>query len=42
MRKNEMFKSFVHDIALHIVVANPAYVNIDEVPADEIEKERDL
>ncbi|MFC2145279.1 translation elongation factor Ts [Actinomycetota bacterium] len=40
--RNEMFKSLVHDIALHIAAANPAYVTIDEVPADEIEKEKEI
>ncbi|MFC2159482.1 translation elongation factor Ts [Actinomycetota bacterium] len=40
--RNEMFKSLVHDIALHIAAANPTYVTIDEVPADEIEKEKEI
>ena len=40
--RNDVFKSLVHDIALHIAAANPAYVNIDEVPADEIEKEKEI
>jgi len=40
--RNEMFKSFVHDIALHIAAANPSYVNVEEVPEDIIEKEKDI
>ncbi len=40
--RNEIFKSLVHDIALHIAAADPAYVTIDEVPADEIEKEKEI
>ena len=40
--RNEMFKSLVHDIALHIAASNPAYVSIDEVPSDEIEKEKEI
>ena len=40
--KNEMFKSLVHDIALHIAAANPTYVTIDEVPTDEIKKEKEI
>ncbi|MCJ7666056.1 MAG: translation elongation factor Ts [Actinobacteria bacterium] len=40
--RNEMFKSLVHDIALHIAAANPSYVSVNEVPADEIEKEKDI
>ncbi len=40
--RNEMFKSLVHDIALHIAAANPTYVTMDEVPTDEIEKEKEI
>lgn len=40
--RNEIFKSLVHDIALHIAAANPSYVSIDEVPADETEKEKEI
>ena len=38
--KGDMFKSIVHDIALHIAASNPAYVTKEEVPADVIEKEK--
>jgi len=34
------FKVFMHDIAMHIAAAAPTYVRNDEVPAGEIEKER--
>lgn len=40
--RNQVFKSLVHDIALHIAAANPAYVTVDEVPADEVEKEKEI
>lgn len=40
--RNEIFKSFVHDIALHIAAADPTYVTVDEVPSDEIEKEKEI
>ncbi len=40
--RNEIFKSLVHDIALHIAAADPAYLTVDEVPADEIEKEKEI
>ncbi len=40
--RNEVFKSLVHDIALHIAAADPAYVTVDEVPADEVEKEKEI
>jgi elongation factor Ts len=40
--RNEMFKSFVHDIALHIAAANPEYVSTEEVPDDIVEKEKEI
>lgn len=40
--RNEIFKSFVHDLALHIAAADPAYVSVEEVPGKEIEKEKDI
>ena len=40
--RNEMFKSFVHDVALHIAAADPSFVTMDQVPADDIEKEKDI
>ena len=40
--RNEMFKTFVHDVALHIAAANPSYINIDEVPVSILEKEKEI
>jgi elongation factor Ts len=40
--RNEMFKSFVHDIALHIAAANPLYITTEEVPEDIVEKEKEI
>ena len=40
--KNEDFKNFVKDIAMHIVASNPKYRTKEEVPNEEIEKERDI
>ncbi len=40
--RNEMFRSFVHDIALHIAAANPEYVSTEEVPDDIVEKEKEI
>jgi len=40
--RNEMFKSFVHDVALHIAAANPSCISIEEVSAEEVEKEKDI
>ena len=40
--KGDMFKNLVHDIALHIAAANPSYVTVEEVPAEVIEKEKNI
>ena len=40
--KNESFREFVKDITLHIAAAGPQYVDRDEVPAAQLEKERDI
>jgi elongation factor Ts len=29
-----------HDVALHIAAMNPAYIDVDDVPADVLEKEK--
>lgn len=40
--KNEEFKSFVKDVAMHIAAAKPEYVRKEEVPADVIGKEKEI
>jgi len=40
--KNEGFKSFVKDVAMHIAAANPSYVTKEEVPTEELEKEKEI
>ena len=40
--KNEAFRSFVHDIAMHIAAANPLYVRREDVPQELIDKEREI
>ena len=40
--KNEDFKDFVKDICMQVAAANPKYVSRDEVPAEEIEHEREI
>jgi elongation factor Ts len=40
--KNEGFKTFVKDVAMHIAAANPSYVVPAEVPADIIAKEKEI
>ncbi|MBZ4665354.1 translation elongation factor Ts [Mahella sp.] len=36
------FRSFVHDIAMQIAAANPRYVAKEDVPADVLEKEKEI
>lgn len=40
--RNEDFKEFAHDLALHIAAANPLYVNPTDVPGEEMAKEREI
>ncbi|MBU4438074.1 MAG: translation elongation factor Ts [Firmicutes bacterium] len=40
--KNEGFKNFVKDVAMHIAAANPLYVTKEEVPTEELEKEKEI
>lgn len=40
--KNEEFQAFTKDVAMQIAAANPKYVRREEVPADEIEKEKEI
>lgn len=35
-------KELAHDIAMQIAAANPSYVKVEEVPQDEIEKEKEI
>lgn len=40
--KNENFKAFVKDIAMQIAAARPEYVRREEVPAEILEKEKEI
>lgn len=40
--KNAEFQEFGKDIAMQIAAANPLYVRVEEVPADAIEKEKEI
>lgn len=39
---NEAFRVYYHDVALQIAAARPSYVREDEVPADVLEKEKEI
>lgn len=38
--RNDQFQELVNDIALHIAAAGPEYVRKEDVPAEQVEKER--
>lgn len=40
--KNDNFREFVKDITLHIAAAHPHYVTREQVPADLVEREREI
>lgn len=40
--KNAGFQALCKDIAMHIAAANPSYVSSEDVPADVIEKEKEI
>ncbi|MEK8130200.1 translation elongation factor Ts [Paenibacillus filicis] len=40
--KNEQFRTFVRDVALHIAASNPKFLRRDEVPQDALDKEREI
>lgn len=37
--RNEQFQELAHDLALHIAAMNPRYLEPDDVPQDELERE---
>jgi elongation factor Ts len=40
--KTEKFREFVRDIAMQVAAANPRYIRREEVPAEELEKEKEI
>ncbi len=40
--RSEQFLTLLKDIAMQIAAANPKYVRIEDVPADEVEKEKEI
>lgn len=40
--RNQDFKNFAHDVALHIAASNPLYVSRDQVPGELVEKEKEI
>jgi elongation factor Ts len=40
--RSETFRSFAHELALHIAAAAPRYIRAEEIPADVLERERQI
>jgi elongation factor Ts len=40
--RTDDFKELVHDLAMHIAAADPRYLRREEVPADVLEKEKEI
>lgn len=40
--RNEDFQALVKEIAMHVAAANPTYVRREEIPADVLEKEKEI
>ena len=40
--RSDKFKDIAHDIAMHIAAADPQYVNIEDIPLEVIEKEKQV
>src|SRR5215470_14220577 len=40
--RTDDFKELVHDVAMHVAAADPRYLRREEVPADVLDKEREI
>ncbi len=40
--RNELFQNLAKDLALHIAMMNPRYLSAEEIPKEELEKERQI
>src|SRR5262249_30223663 len=40
--RTDDFKGFVHDLAMHITAAEPRFISKEEVPADVLDKEKEI
>ncbi len=40
--RNERFREFGHDLAMHIAAAAPEYIRIEDIPEDVLNKEKDI
>jgi elongation factor Ts len=40
--KTDEFQSLGHEICMQIAAANPQYINVEDVPAEDVEREREI
>ena len=40
--RNEIFQNLARELAMHIAMMNPRYISAEEVPAEELERERQI
>ena len=40
--RTEQFRTFAHDLALHVAAANPRYLDVADVPAELLESEKSI
>jgi elongation factor Ts len=40
--RGEDFRSFVHDLAMHVTAAEPRFISKDDVPSEVLDKEREI
>ncbi len=40
--RNEAFKEFCHDLAMHVTAAEPLYLSREDVPQEVVDKEREI
>jgi elongation factor Ts len=40
--RNELFQGFVKDVAMHVAATNPLYLRREDVPANVVEKEKEI
>ncbi len=39
--RSEDFQAFVHDLMLHITMADPLYMNVEDIPAEDLDREKE-
>lgn len=40
--RNQQFREFVHNVALHIAASSPLYISAEDVPAEVLKREKEL